>query len=82
MTYTYILKSKNKDKFYIGSTNDLNCRIKEHNSGLSYYTKRHMPWKLVYKEEYDSIVDARKREKYFKSAAGRRFLEKNMNIPG
>jgi len=41
-----------------------------------------MPWKLVYKEEYDSIVDARKREKYFKSAAGRRFLEKNMNIPG
>ena len=35
-----------------------------------------MPWKLVHKEEYDNMADARKREKYLKSAAGRRYLVK------
>ncbi|MBI2630766.1 GIY-YIG nuclease family protein [Candidatus Nomurabacteria bacterium] len=81
MSYTYILKSLIKEKFYVGSTDNLERRMKEHNSGLSYYTKRYMPWRLLYKEKYNNIIDARKREKYFKSAAGRRFTKK-LIIPG
>jgi putative endonuclease len=53
----------------------------EHNSGLSLYTKRYLPWHIIYIENFLDIKDARKREKYFKSAAGRRFIKK-LNIPG
>ena len=35
-----------------------------------------MPWTVIYTEEYDSLEEARRREKYLKSAAGRRFIKK------
>ncbi|MBI2617837.1 GIY-YIG nuclease family protein [Candidatus Kaiserbacteria bacterium] len=79
--YVYILKSEKVAKTYVGSTTDLSRRIHEHNSGLSTFTKRHMPWKLVYSEECASIALAREREHYFKSAVGRRFLKNNNIIP-
>ena len=82
MAYIYILKSLNYKKLYVGSTTDLNRRLVEHNSGFSYYTKKYMHWMIIYSEEYINVEDARKREKYFKSAAGRKFIKKNMNIPG
>ncbi|HCH59088.1 MAG TPA: endonuclease [Candidatus Zambryskibacteria bacterium] len=76
MAYTYILLSKMRNKTYVGSTVDLKNRITEHNSGKSTFTKRYIPWQLVYSEEFDSIQEARKREKYFKTAAGRTFTKK------
>ena len=81
LAYVYILKSEKVNKTYVGSTSDLNRRILEHNSGMSTFTKRHIPWKLVYSEECEDINLARKREHYFKSASGRRFLKKNKIIP-
>jgi len=65
-----------RNKTYVGSTVDLKNRITEHNSGKSTFTKRYIPWQLVYSEEFDSIQEARKREKYFKTAAGRTFTKK------
>lgn len=76
MSFVYILLSKNSKKTYIGSTTDLNRRIKEHNAGSNYFTKRHIPWKVFYKEEYPILLEARKREKYLKSCAGRKFIKK------
>ena len=73
MSLVYILKSINNLKFYVGSTTDLNRRITEHNSGKTIYTKRYMPWIIIYIEEYSNLSDARKREKYLKSSAGRKF---------
>ena len=73
MSFVYILKSINNLKFYVGSTTDLNRRIAEHNSGKTIYTKKYMPWKIIYTEEYSNLSDARKREKYLKSSAGRKF---------
>jgi len=81
MPFVYILKSPKFHKFYVGSTDNLERRLSEHNSGLSFYTKRFMPWHVIYKEEFVNLSDARKREKYLKSAAGRRFIKKQ-NIPG
>ena len=78
MPYTYILKSCNHKKLYVGSTDNLDHRLKQHNSGLSYYTKKYLPWLIIYTEEYKNIKEARKRERYFKSAAGRRFIKKNI----
>ncbi|MFA5095335.1 MAG: GIY-YIG nuclease family protein [Candidatus Paceibacterota bacterium] len=83
MAYVYILKSLKYPKLYVGSTTNLKRRLLEHNSGLSYYTKQYMPWSIIYTEELANISDARKREKYFKSCAGRKFIKnKIVNIPG
>jgi putative endonuclease len=76
MYILYVLKSKTAKKSYVGITIDLTRRINEHNSGKNFYTKRYCPWNLIYKEELSSWGEARKREKYLKSAVGRRFLKK------
>ncbi|MDO8510257.1 MAG: GIY-YIG nuclease family protein [bacterium] len=79
--FIYILKSINHPRTYVGSTANIQQRITEHNSGKSTYTKRYLPWMLVYTEEFGNIEDARKRERYLKSAAGRRFIKKLNIIP-
>ena len=76
MFYTYILKCVSDGSFYKGHTEDLQKRLKEHNSGKSDYTSRKGPWRIIYFEEFQSLAEAVKREKYFKSAAGRRFIKK------
>lgn len=82
MSYVYILKSLKYPKLYVGSTTDLSRRLSEHNSGLSIYTKLYKPWGIIYTEKFLDIKDARKREKYFKNCAGRKFIKKNIQIPG
>lgn len=66
--YTYILLCEN-NKYYVGSTTNLELRLKEHfgehatyESG-SKFIKAYKPIKLVYTEEYDRIEDAFKRER-------------------
>lgn len=71
MYYVYILKSKKDSKLYLGFTNDLKRRLKEHNDGLSQATKLRKPFELVYYESFKSKTDAMRREKglkQFKSA--------------
>ena len=51
-------------------------RLSEHNAGKVTSTKTGIPWKKVYHEEFETLEQARKREKYFKTAAGRRFRKK------
>ena len=62
MFYLYILQSKKDFNLYIGSTNDLRKRFKEHNSGMVRSTKHRIPFDLIYYEAYESEKDARKRE--------------------
>jgi putative endonuclease len=78
MPFTYILKSKIAEITYVGSTTDLDRRIIEHNSGQSEFTAKYKPWQLIYKEEFNDISKARKREKYLKTATGRKFIKKIM----
>lgn len=66
MYYLYILKSKRDGKMYIGSTNDLRRRFKEHNDGKVFSTKSRRPFSVVYYEAYKSEKDARLREKNLK----------------
>jgi len=60
---------------YVGSTNNIERRLAEHNSGKSSYTKKFIPWELIYKEECQDRKAALKREKYYKSPAGRRKIK-------
>lgn len=62
MFFVYILKSSKDREWYIGSTNDLERRIEEHNSGKVPSTKSRIPLKIIYYEAYLSGKDARHRE--------------------
>ena len=73
MFHVYILKSLKNKSLYVGYTNDVERRLKEHNDGKVEYTKGLLPWKLVYYESFVSGEDARVRErnlKYFGKAYG------------
>ncbi len=77
--YTYVLRSTVKDILYKGSTEDLQRRLQEHNSGIVNFTSKYMPWELVYWETFPTRSDALKREKFFKSGKGRAFLRERIN---
>ncbi|MBS1493295.1 MAG: GIY-YIG nuclease family protein [Bacteroidetes bacterium] len=53
MYYTYILKSSSTGKIYIGHTDNLENRLKEHNAkGKSLYTSKKGPWKIIWSKEF------------------------------
>jgi putative endonuclease len=61
--YMYILKCAN-GCYYTGSTNNLELRLQQHQAGLgANYTKKHLPVKLIYFEEFQRIDEAFYREK-------------------
>jgi putative endonuclease len=62
MFYVYVLKSKKDGFSYIGSTNDLKKRFRQHQNGKVSSTKSRRPLELVYYEAYKSEKDARIRE--------------------
>ena len=78
MYNTYVLESKKDTNLYIGWTNDLKERYKKHNEGKVESTKNRRPLKLIYYEACLSKQDAIKREKYFKTGFGRRFLKNRL----
>jgi putative endonuclease len=75
MYYVYILFSEKLGKKYIGRTDDLRSRIKEHNRGDSSFTNRGIPWKLIYYEAFILKKDASKEELFLKSGQGRERLK-------
>lgn len=79
MAQTYVLWSNKYRKTYTGSSRNIERRLTEHNSGKCAATKRFTPWKIIYIEEFKTLAVARKREKYFKSHSGRKFLKKLLN---
>ena len=72
--YVYVLESLKDQEKYIGYTNDLKRRIKEHKNGLSFSTKYRLPFKLIYYEACLNKKDAKRRESYLKTTQGRRLL--------
>lgn len=66
MFYVYLLQSRKDLKFYIGSTNDLKKRFKEHSEGKVFSTRPRRPLDLIYYEAYKTESTARKREKSLK----------------
>ena len=66
MWHVYVLKSGAKRWYYIGSTNRLERRIQEHNQGKVISTKAYRPLILVYKEQFDTELNARQREHQLK----------------
>ncbi|MBA4311699.1 MAG: endonuclease [Chlorobiaceae bacterium] len=72
--YVYLLFSKEFNRTYVGQTQNLENRLDYHNSGKVRSTKHHRPWIILYDEEFRSRSEAMKREKWFKSSVGRKFI--------
>ena len=69
MTFTvYILKCKDRS-LYVGCTNNLTKRIKQHNESKygAHYTKLRRPATFVYSETFTVLKEARRREAEIKS---------------
>ena len=75
MYFAYVIKSIHHDFYYKGHCEDLEIRLAQHNSGMTESIRPYIPFILVYSEQFDTREEAIKREKYFKSAAGRRYLK-------
>ena len=73
--YVYVLKSEKDGNNYVGYTNDLKQRIDFHNEGKVSSTKNRLPVKLIYFEGCLNQQEATRREKYLKTAWGKRFLK-------
>ncbi|MCH7972960.1 MAG: GIY-YIG nuclease family protein [Bacteroidetes bacterium] len=74
MYFTYVLYSKKYKKIYIGQTINVEKRVTKHNSGKHRYTKRYIPWSVIYTEKFNTREEAMKREKQLKSQKGREFI--------
>jgi putative endonuclease len=75
MYYIYVLQGSKDNKTYIGYTANLAERLEYHNSGRVPATKHRGPLKLLFSEEFPKMTEAKKREQYWKSGAGRRKLK-------
>jgi len=75
MFYTYVLKSKKDNKLYVGQSNNLRRRIIDHSKGVVLSTKHRRPLELVYYESCLNEKKSIKREKFFKTGFGRKFLK-------
>ncbi|OHA92447.1 MAG: hypothetical protein A2665_00455 [Candidatus Zambryskibacteria bacterium RIFCSPHIGHO2_01_FULL_46_30] len=73
--YVYILQDKNK-KFYIGSTPNLEKRLKQHASGYTQTTRNMVNPKLVLKQEVSSLLIARRIENKLKRMKRKDYIEK------
>lgn len=81
MYYVYVLRD-DKGKLYKGMSKNMERRLKDHSRGHTKSTKKFVNIAVVYLEELPSRESARKREKYLKSAAGRRFLKDKLKDVG
>ncbi|NOZ08236.1 MAG: GIY-YIG nuclease family protein [FCB group bacterium] len=79
--YVYVLQSLKQSFRYVGISRNYARRLKLHNAGKVKSTKHYRPFKVIYVEKQYSPGEARKREKYLKSAAGRIYLKKVTGSP-
>jgi len=72
--YVYAISSVNRNYIYVGMTENLEERIKRHNSGREKTTKPYIPFILIFSEVCNNRIEARNREKYWKSGIGKEKL--------
>lgn len=71
--YTYITTNKTKTTLYIGVTNDLFGRVKQHKDKINKgFTSKYNLNRLVYYEEFEYIEEAIAREKQLKAGSRKR----------
>jgi len=77
MFEVYIIRSLKTHRYYVGSTQDVHNRLREHNSGECTSTRTGIPWELVWTETLDTRSSAVRRERQIKSRGIGRFLNES-----
>ena len=73
--YVYIIHSEKSGRYYIGSTNNLERRLKQHDAGSVVATRNKGPWKRVAWVEFATPMLAKKAECHLKRQKSRRAVE-------
>ena len=80
MYFVYLLESLRDGKYYIGHTNNLNERLKYHNTGRCKYTKNRGPWILRIYKSFSTRAEAMREEKRLKKFKNRSAIEEFFGI--
>ena len=75
MFKVYIIFSAFLDRYYVGSTANIEDRLFRHKNSGSKSTKSASDWELVYSEEFDTRSEAVMREREIKGKKSRKYLE-------
>jgi putative endonuclease len=74
MYSAYVLLSKKTLRYYIGSTDDIENRIREHNSGETKSIRIGIPWKVIYIDQFETRAEAVRKEKQIKARGAKRYI--------
>jgi putative endonuclease len=77
MFFAYVLRSEKTKKYYVGSTENLENRLAEHNSGETRSIRSGIPWQIVHTEQFETRSEAISKEKQIKARGAARYLSKN-----
>jgi len=80
MYYIYVIKSVNRNWYYVGLTNNVDRRIHQHNFGQSTATKAYCPFTLIYSKSFTDRISARDYEKFLKIRSNKEKLIKSLQI--
>jgi putative endonuclease len=74
MFFIYILRSNQTQRYYVGSTEDVDTRLIQHNSGKSKSTRTGVPWELIHTEYFETRAEAMLHERKIKARGIARYL--------
>ncbi len=80
MHYVYVLQDSLNARLYIGRSDDLKRRLREHAAGKVWTTKRMHNPRLVFYEAFQGKEDAIRRERYFKTSKGKSSLKQIIRV--
>ncbi len=69
--HVYLLWSHSCRRTYVAQCEVVEKRVREHNAGKTFATRRCRPWRVVYQEEYQTRQEALRRERWYKTDGGR-----------
>ena len=77
--YVYIIQSlKDPNRFYTGFTENIENRLKDHNSGKNSHTTEFKPWRIKTAIAFTDRQKALNFERYLKNSSGRAFAKKRL----
>ncbi|MBI4119987.1 MAG: GIY-YIG nuclease family protein [Parcubacteria group bacterium] len=75
MYFVYVLKSLKNGDVYVGSTDNVNKRLRQHNYGKVRSTKFYRPWKLLEYREFQTRSEAVRYERFLKTSQQKEMLK-------
>jgi putative endonuclease len=75
MVKVYVIQSEKDGRLYVGMSENVEQRVRQHNKGMTVSTRFYKPWKLVFVEDYPNRIAARKREKFLKAGSGKEYIK-------